>query len=739
MAKKAAAQPKPSTKPKPKPPTKAKAKRSTKKPTQQPRTPEIERAQPSAAERTQTTYERHKERAAARQSQISEDGRDIATDLPQITDTDLRIRVAGSLRLFCELCLPERFGLSWSNDHIKALTKMERAVLDGGSFAIAMARGSGKTTMVIAAVLWAILCGHKKYVALIGCDRDAATKLLDGIKVELETNDILLDLFPEAVHPIRRLEGIANRCRGQLFRGERTYIRWTAKHIQFASIPANGEPTGTAIAAIIETAGIRGKIRGMQQALPTGRIARPDAYVVDDPQTDSSADSRKQVKSRLDVITGTCPGLAGPGQKISGFCTCTVIKPDDVADQLLNPQKFPDFQGERFKLIYAWPENTDLWEEYSTIYRESMAMGEGFGRCNAFVRKHWEDMHAGAEVAWDTRHRDDEVSALQHAYNLLFRLGDTFWSEYQNQPTSEEDDEDLLSVDQIQARTNGYERYTISPDANLLTTYIDVQGECLYYVVLASQSRTFSGWIVDYGAWPKQTAVYFTKRTLNRKLSRHYPGAGREGRIKQGILDLVNYLCTREWLMLDQTPIRISQIGIDAAWGPATRIVQAAALESPHRSLILPTFGRALEAKDLPMELWTPKPGEQLGIGYSIRPRKGGGTYGLLDVNYWKSFVHSRFSTSPGDKGSLTLFAPELVTTHRMLAEHCRSETRSETVYKANRTVQIWTQSASRPDNDLFDCIAGAFAMAGIKGARLGDLTVRKTRQKKRRETRLVT
>ncbi len=220
-------------------------------------------------------------------------------------------------------------------------------------------------------------------MALIGADRDAAQKLLQGIKVELETNDILLDLFPEAIHPIRRLEGIANRCRGQIYHGDRTYIGWTAKSIQFASIPARGEPTGTASGAIIETAGIRGKVRGMQTALPSGQIARPDLFVVDDPQTDASAKSRTQVKSRLDVITGTCPGLAGPGKSISGFVTCTVIVEDDVADQILNPQKFPDYQGERFQLVYQWPTEIDLWEQYSTIYRESMATGKGLKRCNA--------------------------------------------------------------------------------------------------------------------------------------------------------------------------------------------------------------------------------------------------------------------------------------------------------------------------------------------------------------------
>lgn len=683
-------------------------------------------------------YSRHKERARQRQADKSAEGRDIALDMPEISDVALRDRVTKSLRAFCEYCLKDRFSMGWSKDHLTAIAKMERAILAGENFAIAMPRGTGKTTLVIAAVIWAILCGHKRYIALIGADRDAAQKLLQGVKVELETNDILLSLFPEAVHPIRRLEGIANRCRGQIYQGQRTYIAWTSKQIQFASIPARGEGTRTASSAIIETAGIRGKVRGMQTALPTGEIARPDMFVVDDPQTDASAKSRTQVKSRLDVITGTCPGLAGPGQSISGFVTCTVIVEDDVADQILNPQKFPDYQGERFQLVYQWPDDTDLWEHYSTIYRESMATGKGMARCNAYVMANWDKMHAGAEVAWEERKRKDEVSPLQHAYNLCIRLGDTFWSEYQNKPASQDDSEDLLSVDDIQKRTNGFARGVVPPDANLITAFIDVQNECLFWVVVAVQTTTFSAWVLDYGAWPEQTANYFTKRTIGKKLSSKYQG-GREGRIRGGIIDLIDELCDRDWLMMDGTPMRVSQLGIDAAWGPCTRIVQSAAIETRHRAIVLPTFGRPLEAKDLPMDLWKAKPGERLGIGYSIRPRQGGGVYALLDANYWKSFVHSRFSTAVGDRGSMSLFDPgDMVTTHRMIAEHCRAEKRDETS-KGSRIVHVWIHEPPKADNDLFDCLGGALAMAGIKGAKLSDITVTRSRRKKRKRTTLRT
>ncbi len=127
------------------------------------------------------------------------EGRDIAPIRSAKRKKD-REAVKKSLRAFCERCLPERFKKKWSADHLKAIAKIERAVITGDVFALAMPRGSGKTTLVVAAVLWAILNGYRRYVVLIGSDRDAAAKLLAGIKVELELNDELLALYPEAVY-----------------------------------------------------------------------------------------------------------------------------------------------------------------------------------------------------------------------------------------------------------------------------------------------------------------------------------------------------------------------------------------------------------------------------------------------------------------------------------------------------------------------------------------------------------
>ena len=155
-------------------------------------------------------YERHREQAAQRQSQQSLSGRDIGP-LPPVVNPDRKSACARNFRLFCETYYAETFDLEWSDDHLKVIAKIEKSVLYGGLFAIAMPRGSGKTTLAEIACQWAMLYGHRNFMALIGATETAALEMLASIKTEFETNELLLEDFPEVVFPIHCLDGIANR------------------------------------------------------------------------------------------------------------------------------------------------------------------------------------------------------------------------------------------------------------------------------------------------------------------------------------------------------------------------------------------------------------------------------------------------------------------------------------------------------------------------------------------------
>ncbi|MEO1984754.1 MAG: hypothetical protein ABGZ24_29910, partial [Fuerstiella sp.] len=83
-----------------------------------------------------------------------------------------------------------------------------------------------------------------------------------------------------------------------------------------------------------------------------GKAVRPSLVVLDDPQTDESARSLSQCANREAILAGAVLGLAGPGKKISGIMPCTVIRPDDMADNILDRDKHPEWNGERTKMVY---------------------------------------------------------------------------------------------------------------------------------------------------------------------------------------------------------------------------------------------------------------------------------------------------------------------------------------------------------------------------------------------------
>ena len=184
--------------------------------------------------------------------------------------------------------------------------------------------------------------------------------------------------------------------------------------------------------------------------------SRPSLVVLDDPQTDESARSPSQCATRESILAGAVLGLAGPGKKISGIMPCTVIRPDDMADNILDRDKHPDWNGERTKMVYTFPTNQKLWDEYARVRAEGLRQGDGGKAATEFYREHQSEMDAGAAVAWPVRFNHDELSAIQHAMNLKLQDEAAFYAEYQNEPLPVERAHSAeLTADQIAGKING--------------------------------------------------------------------------------------------------------------------------------------------------------------------------------------------------------------------------------------------------------------------------------------------
>ncbi|MBN2133600.1 MAG: phage terminase large subunit family protein [Sedimentisphaerales bacterium] len=656
-------------------------------------------------------YEAMKEAARARNAELSAIGRDIG-EIPEVIDPQCKAKAATDFRFFCENYFPETFSLPWSDDHLKVIVKIETAVLRGGLFAMAMPRGSGKTSLAETACIWAMLTGAREFVCLIGSDAGHARNMLESIKVEFETNEHLLADYPEAVYPIHALERIHNRAKGQLCNGRHTRIVWTADEIVLPTIEGS-----KASGAIIRVAGIESRIRGMKYKRADGRAVRPSLVVLDDPQTDESARSDQQIRARLETLNGAILNLAGPGQKISGIMPCTVIRPGDLADQILDRDKHPAWQGERTKLVYAFPANEKPWDTYAQIRADSFRNDGDGHEATEFYRRHRKEMDAGAVIAWPQRHNEDELSAIQHAMNLKLQDEAAFFAEYQNEPLPEDEgDGDQLSADAVAAKTNGQPRGCVPINANHLTMFIDVQGKMLFHTVIAWE-EDFTGCVLDYGTYPDQQRGYFTLRDAQKTLGRAAPGAGLEGSIYAGLEKLTDDYLSRRWRRDDGAELRIERCLIDANWGQSTDVVYQFCRQSAHAGVVMPSHGRYVGASSIPFSEYKRKRGERIGHHWRIPNVQGRRQvrHVLIDTNYWKSFIHARLSVAMGDPGCLSLFGRKPVE-HQLIAEHVTAEYRVRTEARG-RVVDEWKLRPGGPDNHWFDCLVGCAVAASMQGA----------------------
>ena len=616
--------------------------------------------------------------------------------------------------------------MPWSPDHSKAIQKIQTSILRGGLYAFAMPRGSGKTSLVECASIWALLYGHRRFVVLVGADLGIAQDNLASIKTHLELNPTIAEDFPEVVHPIRSLERIAHRAGGQVLDGRATLIGWKADEIVLPSVKGS-----TASAGVIRVAGITGRIRGTKFTRPDGSVVRPDFCLIDDPQTDESARSPSQVETRASTINSAILGLAGPGKTIAGFCACTILQTDDVAARLLDRKRSPEWQGTRTQLLASMPTDKKKWREYSEIRADALAAGKGIKPATEFYLENRARLDRGARASWSARFAENEASAIQHAMNLFYQDEVAFFCDYQNDPSAAVKDNGppQMSARAIATKTNGIRRGSVPLWAEHLTAFVDVQGDALFWLVAAWRSD-FTGSIVNYGAFPEQGRRYYTLKDLRAKLSTAYPGAREEGRIFSGLRDLVGSLIGANYIREDGAELRLGRVLIDANY--QTETVYNYVRSSNFGSAVFPSHGRYVGASSRPFIDIQRKPGELVGLNWRVPKKTNRATRAVLfDSNFWKTFVERGFQTTTGDPGSLTL-CDGTESDHRMIADHLRAEYKVQTTGRG-RSVFEWKLRPGAPDNHLLDCLVGSAVAASMLGVALPGMEQPKKRRKRPR------
>lgn len=656
-------------------------------------------------------YDSMQARSTTTAMKASRAARDIAPR-PEIVDRPRRDAAFASLRIFLETYFPQTFRLAWSQDHRRIIDRLQAVIEGGGQYAVAAPRGGGKTSMTERAALWAVVTGRRRYVVYVACNESLAEKALERLKAELERNDLLLADWPNAAYPIRRLEGQSRRCVGQLFDGVRTSIVWQRRRLILPTMPP---PDAESSGAVIHVVGLGGAVRGLNHVDPAGETVRPDLLLIDDPQDRESARSAIQTSVRLDTLNGDLLALGGPKKRVAALATVTKICRDDLADQLLDPKRFPAWQGETYKLVYRWPDRIDFWEEYLKLRAEGFLPGGDRGEgATEFYRRHRAAMDEGAEVAWPERYGANEHSAIQNAFNLRQDLKDAvFEAEFQNSVPEPPKDAHALDAVEIAQRVNGSERFVSPPEVERLTCFIDVGPSLLWYMVCGWSER-FDCAVLDAGAWPEQRARVFATRNADPTIVTEFggPEGGLDGAIYGALESLVGEILGRAWTRSDGAEMPVSRILIDS--GFERNAVRLFARQSEHRERLQITKGFGVGPGERAIADYTKREGERIGDGW-ILGTAGPDRLRLLrfDTNHAKSRVAGMLTRRMGDHPSVTLWGDRPIE-HELLALHLSAE-RGYRKDAKGQSVVVWERLADR-ENHLFDCLVGNTVAATFEG-----------------------
>jgi hypothetical protein len=675
--------------------------------------------------------------------EISQTSREIGP-LPLPADPGRRLACSLDPKLHLLTYHPTQFYLPFSTDQLELIEVGKKVILDGDLAAVAMPRGSGKTTICEGLAEWAIVNGHRRFAMLISSEAEMAKASLESIKRELETNDLLGEDYPEVQHPLQALEGIVNRAAGQILGGDRTHIRWKSDRItlptvnlqtwlerrelaRFVRPDGYSRSSGTSL----RCAGITGQIRGTKIKTAGGDSIRPDLVLIDDPQSDMSAFSDTECRKRERIIAGAVLRLAGPGRKIAALAPCTVIRKEDVADNLLNRQRNPQWKGRRYKALYSLPEKMDLWDRYANLRQGSLMAGGDGAEATAFYSEHQKEMSAGAKVSWPERHNPDELDGLQHCMNKRIDDPRAFAAEDQNEPLPEvEEDVEQLTVDQICVKINKVKRGLCPPGCTAVTAFIDVQASALFWAAIAWEPD-FTGYIVDYDIFPPQPRTHFRLRDVKRTLQSTLKIADMEAAIYKGLELVGGILIGKRWPRQgggELGGLGTDKLIIDANWGDSTEVVYQYCRQFP-AGQVLPWHGRGITAGALPMHEWAQKTGERRGVNWLISPSPKGTRKIMADTNFWKSFLMTRLRTPLGARSCLSLYGDRPLT-HRLLAEHVTAEAPVNTSGRGRQLVE-WKQKPNHPDNHWLDCVVGCCVAASTVGIKLAVLTGAKPRKRK--------
>lgn len=279
--------------------------------------------------------------------------------------------------------------------YLSEMTKKRNARL-----AIAAPRGSAKSTLLQAYVVYCICYAKEKFVLIISNTSQQAERFLSAVKAELETNQLLKCDFPEACE-IGKKPGPP---------------RWRQDEI----ITRNG--------ICVLARGTYQQIRGVKY-----REHRPGLIIMDDLEADEAVQNPETHDKLHDWVNKTVLKAGTDGTNI--ICVGTIHHYGSFLALLTSPDCFREWEKRIYRSVISWSQHPEFWEKWAKIYhwQEEIDGAGGPDIARSYFEANKEAMLEGAQILWPENREYYSLMVVREEDPVSFD------SELQNNPVNPRD------------------------------------------------------------------------------------------------------------------------------------------------------------------------------------------------------------------------------------------------------------------------------------------------------------
>jgi hypothetical protein len=391
-----------------------------------------------------------------------------------------------------------------------------------------------------------------------------------------------------------------------------------------------------------------------------------------------------------------------------------------LADEMTDPERCPDFLGERQPFFVGTfpPPNMDLWEQYNEHRKEGLAKRDRGEMATAFYRKHREALTMGVQVTWIARKGDTSIDGIQWGMDQYFKLGQrSFATELQNSPLPREEMINLgkAHVDSCEGKRP---RWTVPDDTIEVYAFIDLNPRTsgLHWTVV-SFAEKMTAHVTAYGNFPGKFQPLVPEGASD---------AQEDALLFEGLRKLCAAMAAEKIQTESGAPVRIEMVGIDGGYNFSTVVRFVRAGRFPFQ--LAADRGRAstkyLDAGRDVIKAMT-----------HVHLRKNAKNERYLSHNSdaIREIVHRAFMAGPDAPGGIEIHKSPPA--HDEFRESILSQRLTDKAEGARGIMYRWSMVPGGQDHWL-DCVVGCYALAHWRGIETaGQISAR--RVKKRRGIRV--